>query len=99
MNGEPLPIQHGYPLRVIVPGRYGVASVKWLTEIQVLDRAFQGHYQTNAYFYEWQRNGRTIREPLDFTKVRSLIVEPKAEEALERGRLTIRGVAWSGAAE
>ena len=53
MNGEPLPVQHGYPLRAIGPGWYAVASVKWLSEIKVLGEAFQGHYQTGTYFYEW----------------------------------------------
>src|SRR5262249_43184894 len=45
MNGEPLPIEHGYPLRLIVPRWYAVASVKWLTEIELIDRAFVGHFQ------------------------------------------------------
>jgi len=57
MNGEPLPVQHGFPLRVIVPDWYAVASVKWLAEIEVLGEPFQGHYQTDTYFFEWRRNG------------------------------------------
>ncbi len=48
MNGEPLPLQHGYPLRVIVPGWYAVTSVKWLTEIEVIASPFEGFFQTNA---------------------------------------------------
>jgi DMSO/TMAO reductase YedYZ molybdopterin-dependent catalytic subunit len=47
MNGEPLTPAHGFPLRLIVPGWYAVASVKWLTEIVVSDRAFEGHFQTD----------------------------------------------------
>jgi DMSO/TMAO reductase YedYZ molybdopterin-dependent catalytic subunit len=96
MNGEPLPIQHGYPLRLVVPRWYGMASVKWLTEIEVIDREFDGHFQANAYFYEWSRNGQVVREPLSLQNVRSVITEP-AEE-VERGELPVRGVAWSGAA-
>ena len=42
MNGEPLPIQHGYPVRLVVPGWYGVASVKWLTEIEAIAEPFDG---------------------------------------------------------
>jgi DMSO/TMAO reductase YedYZ molybdopterin-dependent catalytic subunit len=57
MNGEPLPIQHGYPLRLVVPDWYAVASVKWLTEIELIDRSFVGHYQTDKYWYEWNRLG------------------------------------------
>jgi DMSO/TMAO reductase YedYZ molybdopterin-dependent catalytic subunit len=98
MNGEPLPVQHGYPLRVIVPGWYAVASIKWLAEIKVIGEAFQGHYQTGSYFYEWQRDGMTVKEPVRLQRVRSLITEPEAKAEIERGELAIRGVAWSGAA-
>lgn len=98
MNGEPLPIQHGYPLRVIVPGWYAVTSVKWLTEIEVIDKAFTGYYQTDIYFYEWERDGQVVREPVTLQRVRSLIIEPRADQQLECGELAIRGVAWSGAA-
>lgn len=98
MNGEPLPVQHGYPLRVIVPGWYAVTSVKWLTEIEVIDVPFTGHYQTDAYYYEWKRGGQVVREPVTLQRVRALIVEPRAGEEVDRGDLAIRGVAWSGAA-
>ncbi len=98
MNGEPLPVQHGYPVRVIVPSWYAVASVKWLAEIEVIGEAFQGHYQTGAYFFEWQRNGETTREPVTLQRVRSLVMEPEAEAEVDRGELVVRGVAWSGAA-
>ena len=98
MNGEMLPIQHGYPLRLIVPGWYAVASVKWLTEIDVISGQFNGHYQTGAYFYEWSREGQIVREPVSLQRVRSLITEPEPESEIERGELPVRGVAWSGAA-
>ena len=98
MNGEQLPVQHGYPLRVIVPSWYAVASVKWLSTIEVIGEAFQGHYQTGSYFFEWQRDGQAVREPVTLQRVRSLITEPEAEVEVERGELTLRGVAWSGAA-
>jgi anti-anti-sigma factor len=98
MNGETLPIQHGYPLRVIVPGWYAVASVKWLTEIDVITGLFSGHYQTETYFFEWQRGGQLMREPVSLQRVRSLITEPEPDTEVEQGELPIRGVAWSGAA-
>jgi len=97
MNGAPLPVQHGYPVRVIVPGWYAVASVKWLTAIEVLDEPFRGHYQTETYFYEWRRNGRVEVEPVTRQLVRSVITEPETDTEIERGELRIRGVAWSGA--
>ncbi len=98
MNGEALPIEHGSPLRVIVPGWYAVASVKWLTEIELLDAPFAGHYQADKYWYEWERDGRTSREPVTLQRVRALITEPAPGAEVPCGALAIRGVAWSGAA-
>ena len=98
MNGDALPILHGYPLRLIVPGWYAVASVKWLTHIDVIGELFAGHYQIGAYFYDWQRAGQLIREPVSLQRVRSLITEPEPDSEVEQGDLPIRGVAWSGAA-
>ncbi len=98
MNGEPLPIQHGFPLRLVVPGWYGVASVKWLTEIEVTDQPFEGHYQTEKYVYYWNRNGRETREPVTLQRVRALITEPAPGQEAGPGELVVRGLAWSGAA-
>jgi DMSO/TMAO reductase YedYZ molybdopterin-dependent catalytic subunit len=98
MNGEPLPLQHGYPLRVIVPGWYAVTSVKWLTNIDVTDAAFDGFFQTQRYVFEWERDGATVHEPVRLQQVRSVITEPIGAEALACGDLVVRGVAWSGAA-
>ncbi|HXY94815.1 MAG TPA: sulfite oxidase [Acidimicrobiia bacterium] len=98
MNGEPLPIQHGYPLRVVMPGWYAVASVKWLTEIDVTDDEFHGHYQTDSYFFEREVDGEVTREPVSLQRVRALVTEPAGAEVVPRGDVAIRGVAWSGAA-
>jgi DMSO/TMAO reductase YedYZ molybdopterin-dependent catalytic subunit len=98
MNGEPLPVEHGYPLRLIVPRWYAVASVKWLTEIELIDRAFVGHYQGDKYRYEWEREGRIVSEPVTLQRVRALITEPSPNTRVRSGELAIRGVAWSGAA-
>jgi DMSO/TMAO reductase YedYZ molybdopterin-dependent catalytic subunit len=98
MNGEPLPVEHGFPLRLIVPSWYAVASVKWLTEIELIDREFSGHYQGDKYRYEWEREGRIVSEPVTVQRVRALITEPSPESDVQPGELAIRGVAWSGAA-
>ena len=97
MNGEPLPIQHGYPMRVIVPGWYAVTSVKWLTHIEAVDE-FTGHYQTGSYFYEAERDGALARDPVTLQRVRALITEPKSDDVIDAGEVAIRGVTWSGAA-
>ena len=95
MNGEPLPLQHGYPVRLVVPGWYGVASVKWLTEIAIIDRPFDGYFQLDKYQYE---TGDGHREPVTLQRVRALITDPADGDQLPAGEITIRGVAWSGAA-
>jgi DMSO/TMAO reductase YedYZ molybdopterin-dependent catalytic subunit len=98
MNGEPLPLEHGYPLRLIVPGWYAVASVKWLTEIEIIGSQFDGFFQTERYVYETQHDGATVREAVRLQRVRSVIIEPADEQTVTTGDLVIRGVAWSGAA-
>jgi DMSO/TMAO reductase YedYZ molybdopterin-dependent catalytic subunit len=94
MNGEPLPIRHGHPLRLIVPGWFAMASVKWLTEIELIDHAFVGHFQTETYVFE---RGDS-REPMRQQNVRSVITEPTGGERCRPGALRISGLAWSGAA-
>jgi DMSO/TMAO reductase YedYZ molybdopterin-dependent catalytic subunit len=90
MNGQRLPRFHGYPLRLTVPGWYGVASVKWLTGIDLVDRPFDGFFQTDRY--------RVDGQPVTLQAVRSVITEPPPEAALESGEVVVRGLAWSGAA-
>ena len=98
MNGDPLPIEHGYPLRVIVPAWYAVTSVKWLTDVDVIGAAFDGFFQTQRYFYEWERDGAIVRDPVRLQQVRSVITEPTDAADVAVGDLVIRGVAWSGVA-
>jgi DMSO/TMAO reductase YedYZ molybdopterin-dependent catalytic subunit len=98
MNGEPLLARHGFPVRLIVPGWYAVASVKWLTDIEVTDEPFTGYFQDTHYVYEWQRDGRRVREPVRLQLVRALITAPASGRRLQAGDLDIEGVAWSGAA-
>jgi DMSO/TMAO reductase YedYZ molybdopterin-dependent catalytic subunit len=90
MNGEQLPVHHGYPLRLLVPSWYAVASVKWLTQIELIDRPFDGHFQIDRYHIDG--------EPLSLLQVRALVIEPRPGELVEQGQVLIRGVAWSGAA-
>jgi DMSO/TMAO reductase YedYZ molybdopterin-dependent catalytic subunit len=98
MNGEPLPPKHGYPVRVIVPSWYAVASVKWLAEITLTSEPLQAHYQTETYYFERESNGTITREPVSFQRVRSLTTEPAEGAELRPGPLSVRGVAWSGVA-
>jgi len=98
MNGEPLSTPHGYPLRLIVPNWYAVASVKWLTNIDLIEQPFDGFFQADRYWYQWERAGGVVSERVAVQRVRALITEPNAGQVVGRGTLAIRGVAWSGAA-
>jgi DMSO/TMAO reductase YedYZ molybdopterin-dependent catalytic subunit len=98
MNNEPLPVWHGYPVRLVVPSKYAVASVKWLTSIAVIDKPFEGFFQAEHYVFEWQHGGSVVREPVADPGVRALITAPPSGSQLPSGQFTVRGVAWSGAA-
>lgn len=96
MNGEPLPPPHGYPLRLVVPGWYGVASVKWLTEVRVLDAPFDGFFQAERYVYRGEV-GTADGTPVTRMRVRALIAQPSDAERLPAGvAAEILGTAWSG---
>jgi len=97
MNGHPLPKAHGFPLRLIVPGWYAMASVKWLTEIRVLSEMFQGYYQKERYVYS-NPHGR-VQTPVNRMRVKSVILEPTEDVVLKCGeRCRVQGLAWSGLA-
>ena len=99
MNGVPLLPEHGHPLRAVVPGWYGMTSVKWLVEIQVLDRPFQGFHQSEYYVYrDLGADDGSPAERVTSIKVKSLITWPGRGQMLEVGTHRLRGVAWSGAA-
>ena len=88
MNGRPIPPKHGAPLRAIVPGSYGVASVKWLRRIELLDRPFNGLFQIQDYHV----NG----EPLHDLRANSLILKPGPGDAIATGPVELFGIAWGG---
>ncbi len=100
MNGRDLTPDHGYPLRAIVPGHYGMASVKWLTDIVATTQPFQGYWQTSDYGYWDDSEGTPVRRPLAEMKLKSQIARPRVYEMLEPNRpYTIFGAAWAGDTE
>ena len=100
MNGAPLPPQHGFPLRLVVPGSYGMASVKWLEAITVLDSPFEGYQQARGY--RLRQHPDEPGEPVFRILPRSLMVPPGVPDFatrvrnLQPGPCTLRGRAWSG---
>ena len=100
MNGEPLQPQHGYPLRLIVPGWYGMTSVKWLNSIEAVAEPFQGHQVAQAYRYS--KDADDPGEPVNLINVRALMIPPGIPDFLTRtrlveaGRVALSGRAWAG---
>jgi sulfane dehydrogenase subunit SoxC len=100
MNGEPLPPQHGYPLRLVVPGWYGMTNVKWLARITLLEAPFQGYQQ--AVGYRMYDADGVPGDPVSRMLPRSLMAPPGVpdfmtrERMLEPGPVAITGRAWSG---
>ncbi len=94
MNGEELPPLHGYPLRLIAPGWYGVANVKWLTRIEVRDARYQGNFMARDYvtIREEERDGETV---WTFTSVsHNRLKSAPAKVTMMDDAYTIMGAAW-----
>ena len=99
MNGEELTVAHGAPLRLIVPGWYAVASVKWLTRITAINHTFQGYFQTVDYGFWDKSDGEPIRKPITEMLVKALIAHPQMHENVPANtEYLISGAAWSGSA-
>ncbi|TFV98209.1 molybdopterin-dependent oxidoreductase [Leifsonia flava] len=85
MNGEPLPLEHGFPVRMVVPGLYGyVSATKWLTELKVTTFA-----KDEAY---WTPRGYSAKAPIKFS---SRIDTPRLDKAIDAGPVKVAGVAWA----
>ncbi|MFF5970459.1 molybdopterin-dependent oxidoreductase [Streptomyces sp. NPDC012769] len=94
-GGAPLTAGHGAPVRLVGPGRFAVADVKWLVGARAVTRPFEGVFQTEEYVYV---DARGVPEgPVGPLRVKSLITAPEPDEDLRRGRAAVvRGRAWSG---
>jgi sulfane dehydrogenase subunit SoxC len=102
VNGQPLPPQHGFPLRLVVPGWYGMTSVKWLRRITAVTEPFTGYQQTGTYLLHASEDDPGT--PVTRIQPRSLLVPPGIPEFESRvricpaGRQLLTGRAWSGLA-
>jgi DMSO/TMAO reductase YedYZ molybdopterin-dependent catalytic subunit len=97
MNGRDLPRDHGFPVRAVVPGYYGMSSVKWLTRIQAVREPFHGYWNTSDYAYWGSMEGMPVRRPLGEMQLKSQIARPRVYETLIPNRLyMVFGAAWAG---
>jgi DMSO/TMAO reductase YedYZ molybdopterin-dependent catalytic subunit len=103
MNGETLPVKHGFPLRVVAPGWASDSWVKWLTSIRVLDREWDGFWMKGAYRHPGKpvAPGTAVpqeqMQPVTSLHVKSVIADPADGTQVASGKpLVVRGVAWGG---
>jgi sulfite oxidase len=89
MNGEPLPYLHGGPLRLVVPGWYGMAWAKWLTHIHARATESDNHFMVRGYRY-------ADGSPVNLMRVKSVITGPRDGEEVRGGTTRVTGIAWTG---
>lgn len=95
-NGEPIPYKHGFPLRLIVPQWYAMASVKWLKSVTVIPYKFEGPFQTDDYIYYPSKEIDEGKSPVTTISASSLIQKPLDYAVLGLGTHIIDGIAWTG---
>jgi DMSO/TMAO reductase YedYZ molybdopterin-dependent catalytic subunit len=102
MNGKPLPPEHGFPLRLVMPGWYGMSQIKWLTRIEVIDRPYEGRQMARNY-----QSLRAVKSPegtlwldssISRNNLKSVIARVTRRRAGERFEYRISGAAWGGPA-
>ncbi|KAM9252145.1 sulfite oxidase, mitochondrial [Cariama cristata] len=101
MNGKELPRDHGFPVRVVVPGVVGARSVKWLQRVAVSPAESPSHWQQNDYkgfspCVDWDTVDYTAAPAIQELPVQSAITHPRPGAAVPAGELTVKGYAWSG---
>jgi DMSO/TMAO reductase YedYZ molybdopterin-dependent catalytic subunit len=102
MNGVPIPPVHGFPLRAIVPGWEGAYAIKWLTNLRVIDKEFDGFWVATGYRYPTKRvkPGEAVAPadtaPLTGLVVKSLITRPLDGATVQPGKIVVAGFAWAG---
>jgi sulfane dehydrogenase subunit SoxC len=95
--GETLRLQHGAPIRLVVPGQYAMKSVKWLTRVEAVTYPFLGHFVLEYRYVddEMASDGSSVGD----IAVRSVISSPVDGEGMPAGPMEVRGSAWSGTGE
>ena len=98
MNGQPLPLEHGYPLRALALGWTGANCVKWLHRIEVLERPFEGFFMDKVYRVFQKGQDPESGEVVKGIQLKSIIIEPGKDQVLSAGIVPVRGAAYAGEA-
>jgi DMSO/TMAO reductase YedYZ molybdopterin-dependent catalytic subunit len=96
MNGEPLPLEHGFPLRALALGWTGANCVKWLTKITLMSEPYKGFYMDNVYRIFDKGQDPKTGAIVTAIKLKSIITQPETDEILPMGKITILGAAYAG---
>ena len=96
MNGEPLPLEHGYPLRALALGWTGANCVKWLIKITVLSAPVKSFFMDNVYRIFQKGEDRASGEVITGIGIKSIIIQPQTDEQLPVGVIPVRGAAYAG---
>lgn len=96
MNGQPLPLEHGYPLRALALGWTGASCVKWLKKITALDKPFEGFFMDKVYRVFQKGEDPKSGEVVTHIDLKSIIVEPANDQTLPAGIVPVRGAAYAG---
>ena len=104
MNGQPLPPDHGFPLRLILPGWYGMAQIKWLTRIELIDRRYEGPHMSRNYhtLHVLPRadQGPIVTETsISRTRLKSVLARVTRRRRGEAWEYRLAGAAWGGGSE
>ena len=91
MNGKPLPLEHGFPLRALALGWTGANCVKWLHRITVLDRPYEGFFMDNVYRVFQKGEDPSTGEVVKGIRVKAIITEPSGGETFSEGSVAVRG--------
>jgi DMSO/TMAO reductase YedYZ molybdopterin-dependent catalytic subunit len=95
-NEKPISFKHGFPLRLIVPGWFAMANVKWIKKITVISQEFNGPFQAVDYVYYPNKENDSGKFPVTMVNVNSTIQKPLNRQILNTGNHTIKGIAWTG---
>ncbi len=98
MNGQPLPLEHGFPLRALALGWTGANCVKWLQRIEVLDKPYEGFFMDRVYRVFQKGQDPKSGEVVEDIQIKSIIVEPEKDQVLSVGIVPVRGAAYAGEA-
>lgn len=99
MNGEPLPLKHGYPMRALALGWTGANCVKWLNKVVVMDGPFKGFFMDKVYRVFQKREDSESGTVVTRLNVKSIITQPVQNERLPGGFIIILGATYAGKAD